>query len=158
MPEDATQYSYSLRFSLGTLILMTLLMMLLLRNVLLVNTLLSWVIYGFCCSVFVFLAVVIVFKRLVPALKGNIALQLDEEGISDYIGDVSINWGDINEIHLLRGRTASMMRVDLKFESDHGSQIIIPLRWVKGKDDHIYETTLAYFEQAPGGTFEADDL
>jgi hypothetical protein len=39
------------------------------------------------------------------------------------------------------------MQIFLKFESDHGSQIDIPLRWVKGKDNEIYETTMAYFEQ-----------
>ena len=40
------------------------------------------------------------------------------------------------------------MRIDLKWESDYGKQIGILLRWVKGKDAEIYETALAYFEQA----------
>lgn len=90
-------------------------------------------------------------KRLIPAINGDIALQLDDEGISDYIRGISIDWKDIKEINLVRGRSASMMQIDLKFESDYGSRLSIPLRWVKGKDDEIYETTLAYFEQAPGG-------
>jgi hypothetical protein len=43
------------------------------------------------------------------------------------------------------------MQVDLKWESDYGSQIAIYLRWIKGKDEEIYETTMAYFEQSLTG-------
>ena len=89
----------------------------------------------------------LVTKRLIPALKGDIALELDEEGISDYIRDVSISWPDIGQISIKSGRSASTLQIDLKWESDYGTQIAIPLRWVKGKDREIYETALAYFEQ-----------
>jgi len=127
--------------------MMSVLMLLLLRSVLVVNSSSLWLVYGFCGLVFVSLGVVIVRKRLLPALNGDIALQLDNEGISDYIRDVSIEWQDIKEISLVRGRSASIMKIELKFESDYGSQLAIPLRWIKGKDDEIYETTMAYFEQ-----------
>jgi len=130
---------------------MAILMMLLLRNVLAVNSMLIWVVYGFCGTVFIGLSAVIISKRLIPALKGDVALQLDDEGISDYIRDISIDWVDIKEITLLRGRSASTMRIELKFESDYGTEIAIPLRWIKGNDDEIYETTLAYFEQITSG-------
>lgn len=127
--------------------MMSVLMLLLLRNVLMVNSTLIWIVYGFCAFIFVSLSIVIIRKRLRPALNGDIALQLDDEGISDYIRDVSIEWKDIKEISLVRGRSASTMNIFLKWESDYGNQIGIPLRWVKGKDDEIFETTLAYFEQ-----------
>jgi len=144
---EPTQYPYSFKFSVGTLAMMSVLMLLLLRSVLVVNSSSLWLVYGFCGLVFVSLGVVIVRKRLLPALNGDIALQLDNEGISDYIRDVSIEWQDIKEISLVRGRSASIMKIELKFESDYGSQLAIPLRWIKGKDDEIYETTMAYFEQ-----------
>ncbi|MDR3693348.1 hypothetical protein [Mucilaginibacter sp.] len=144
---EPTQYPYSFKFSLGTLAVMTILMLLLLRNVLAVNSVLIWAVYGFCGMIFIGLSAVIITKRVIPAIKGDIALQLDDEGISDYIRDVSIEWTDIKEISLIRGRSASTMKIELKFESDYGSEIAIPLRWIKGKDDEIYETTLAYFEQ-----------
>ncbi|BAU53002.1 hypothetical protein [Mucilaginibacter gotjawali] len=144
---ESTQYQYSFKFSLGTLAVMAILMLLLLRNVLAVNSMLIWVVYGFCGTVFIGLSAIIIGKRLIPALKGDVALQLDDEGISDYIRDISINWADIKEITLLRGRSASTMKIELKFESDYGSEVAIPLRWIKGNDDEIYETTLAYFEQ-----------
>jgi len=144
---EAIQYPYSLKFSLGTLVLLLLLMLLIVHNISFYNTALVYLVYGFSGLVFISLSVVIILKRLVPALRGDIALQLDEEGISDFVKEVSINWKDINEINLIRGRSASMMRVDMKWESDYGSQIAIYLRWIKGKDQEIYETTVAYFEQ-----------
>jgi hypothetical protein len=122
-------------------------MLLLLRNVLVSATVLIWIIYAFCCLLFLSFATIIILKRLVPALKGKIALQLDDEGISDCINDVSIDWNDIDSIKLIQGRSASLMQINLKFESDRGSRLILPLRWVKGKDSAIYEKTLEYFER-----------
>ncbi len=121
-------------------------MLLLLSNVLNANNTVGWVIYGIFCLFFVFMVSLLVVKRLIPAIKGDIALQLDEEGINDYIRDVSIGWADIDDIRLIRGRSASLLRISLKFESDYGSAITIPLRWVKGKDDDIYDAVLNYFE------------
>ena len=144
---EYTRYKYSVSFSVATLALMLILMLLLLRNVLISATVLIWIIYVFCCVLFVSFATIIILKRLIPALKGKIALQLDDEGIGDYINDVSVDWKDIDDIELIRGRSASLMQVNLKFESDRGSRIIIPLRWIKGKDNEIYEKTLEYFHQ-----------
>jgi hypothetical protein len=143
---EPAQYPYSLKFSLATLAVMIILMAIVLHNVLGYQTDLIWIIVGFCGLVFATLSVVIVMKRLVPAIKGNVALQLDDEGISDFIKEISIEWKDVKEIHLVQGRSASIMRVDLKWETDYGNQIAIYLRWVKGKDKEIYETTLSYFE------------
>jgi hypothetical protein len=148
---EPTQYPYSFKFSIGTLAMMAVLLLLLLRSVLVANSPSLWLVYGFCALVFIALAVVIVLKRLLPALNGDIALQLDDEGISDYIRDVSIEWKDIKEISLVRGRSASIMKIDLKFESDYGSQLAISLRWIKGRDEEIYDTTMAYFEQITSG-------
>jgi hypothetical protein len=139
------QYSYSLKFSVATLLVLLILMLILLNSAATNRVEFIWVVYGFIGLVFVSLGTVLVLKRLAPALKGDVALQLDDEGISDYVKDVTIRWNDIQGIELIRGRTASIMRVDLKWESDYGSQIAIYLRWVKGDDKEIYETTMAYF-------------
>lgn len=143
---EPAQYPYSLKFSLGTLGVMIVLIAIVLHNVWGYQTDLIYIIVGFCGLVFATLSAVIVMKRLVPAIKGNVALQLDDEGISDFIKEISIEWKDVKEIHLVRGRSAAIMRVDLKWETDYGSQIAIYLRWIKGKDQEIYETTLDYFE------------
>jgi hypothetical protein len=144
---EASQYPYSLKFSVGTLCALIVLMLIILRNAGASNTVFVYIVYGFAGLVFISLSTVIIIKRLLPALRGDVALQLDEEGISDYIKEVSIEWNDIKEIHFIRGRSAAIMRVDMKWESDYGSQIAIYLRWVKGKDKEIYETTMAYFEE-----------
>jgi len=141
------RYPYSLNFSLGTILLMVVVMFLLFSNAGGPIGIVALIIYGFFSLVSLSMLALLVVKRLIPALKGNIALELDEEGINDYIRNVSINWNDINEISLIRGRSASIMQVDLKWESDYGKQVNIPLRWVKGKDDEIYETVIACFEQ-----------
>jgi hypothetical protein len=144
---ETTQYPYSINFSLGSILLMIILMLLLFRNVAVINNTVGWALYGFCTLIFFFLVVLLIIKRLIPALRGDIALELDEEGINDYIRDISIEWKDIEKITLRRGRSAATILIDLKWESDYGKQIGILLRWVKGNDAEIYDTVLAYFEQ-----------
>jgi hypothetical protein len=148
---EPAQYPYSLTFSVGSIVLMIMLALLLLSNTMAANSSIGWVIFGVFMLFFLFMIALLIMKRLIPAINGDISLQLDDEGISDYIRDVSIDWQDIKAINLVRGRSASVMRIDLKFESDYGSQVDIALRWVKGRDKEIYETTMAYFKQAPAG-------
>lgn len=143
---EPTQYPYSLKFSLGTLAVMAVLMAIVLHNVWGYKADVVWMVLIFCSLVFITLSAVIVMKRLLPAIKGSVALQVDDEGISDFVKEISIEWKDVKEIHLVRGRSAAIMRVDLRWETNYGSQIAVYLRWVKGKDQEIYETTQAYFE------------
>lgn len=140
-----TQYRYSLNFSLGTILLMVILMWLLFSNIRGTNSALSWAVHGISAFLFLSLLTLLIIKRLIPALRGDIALELDAEGISDYIRDINVNWIDIEDISLIPGRSASMLRIDLKWESEYGRQINLPLRWVKGKDAEIYDMVMAYF-------------
>lgn len=146
MADASVQYPYSIKFSIGTIVLMLLVMLILLSNTIRANDNLGWVLFGVFAFIFLFLLILLITTRLIPALRGDIALALDEQGINDYIRDVSINWEDVEQIKLIRGRSASTLQVDLKFESDYGSQIGIPLRWVKGKDEEIYDAVMTYFE------------
>ena len=130
---------------------MTLLILLLLNNVIKANGTLIWMVFGLCALIFLSLMTLLIIKRLIPALKGDIALELDNEGINDYVRDVSIGWKDIKDIKLIRGRSSSIMQINLKWESDYGSQIAIYLRWVRGSDSEIYKTTLACFEHNSEG-------
>ncbi len=143
---EGDQYPYSIKFSIGTIVLMLVFMLILFTNILRADIALGWILYGLFSFLFVFLITLLVMKRLIPALRGDIALEVDEEGISDYIRDVTIEWKDIEEINLVRGRSASSLTINLKWESDYGKQLSIPLRWVKGKDDEIYDTIMEYFE------------
>ena len=145
MPQNV-QYRYSLNFSIATILLMWIFMMLIFSNANSAGGIGQMVIYGVCSFIFLLILVLLVLKRLVPALKGDVALALDDESISDYIRDISVNWGDIKQISLIQGRSASIM-LNLKWDSDYGKQINIPLRWVKGKDAEIYETVMSYFKR-----------
>ena len=140
------QFSYSLKFSTATIALMVIFLAIVFHNLSGNNTAFVWLIAGFCSLVFISLSAAIVSRRLLPAIKGDVALQIDDEGISDFVKEISIEWKDIENIELVRGRSASIMQVNLKWETDYGSQIAIYLRWVKGRDKEIFETSRLYFE------------
>jgi hypothetical protein len=107
----------------------------------------SWIIIAISDLIFLSLLVFILIKRLIPALRNDIALELSEEGITDYTRNIVIEWPDVKNIDMQSGRNFSKMLIDLKEETDYGQQIAISLRWVEGKDLEICETTQAYFEE-----------
>ena len=108
---------------------------------------LSWVIIAIADLIFLALFIFILIKRLIPALRNEVALELNEEGITDFTRNIVIEWADVKNIDMQRGRNFSKMLIDLKEETDYGNQIAISLRWVAGKDLEICETTQAYFEE-----------
>lgn len=101
-------------------------------------------------AVFLVFFVFILIKRLIPAFSNQVALELNEDGITDYQRNIVIEWADVQDISQEFGRSFSKMVIDLKHETDYGSQIAISLRWVAGKDKEICETTMAYFEEMNG--------
>jgi hypothetical protein len=148
--QQPTQYPYSINYSLASILVMLILLWLLFSNVANANTTVIWVVFGIFSIAFAVLMVLLIVKRVIPALKGKTALELNDEVLIDYIRNITINWPDIKEISMVRGRSSAIMRIDLKWESDYGSEIAIPLRWIKGKDDDIYNTVMAYYEQGSG--------
>jgi hypothetical protein len=106
-----------------------------------------WVLIGLVDAIFLTFFIYIIFKRLIPALSNRVALELNEEGITDYQRNIVIEWVDVKDISQEFGRSFSKMIIDLKHETDYGTQIAISLRWVAGKDSEICETTMAYFEE-----------
>lgn len=108
---------------------------------------LSWVIIGIADLIFLFLFLFILIKRLIPAFRNEVALELNDEGIIDYLRNIVIEWPDVKNIDMEMSRNSAKMVIDLKQETDYGTQIAIPLRWIEGKDIEICETTQAYFEE-----------
>ena len=125
-------------------------MLLLFTNVKGSNSTWAWAIYGVFAVVFILMSALLIIKRLIPAIQGKTALELNDTCIVDYIRNITVDWKDIKEINLIRGRSSSLIRVSLRWVSDYGSEIDIPLRFVKGKDNEIYSTVLDYFEQYSG--------
>jgi hypothetical protein len=107
----------------------------------------NWLVIAFADLVFFSLFVFVLIKRLIPALRNEVALELNEQGITDFTRNIVIEWADVKAINMERGRSSSKMVVDLKEETDYGKQIAISLRWVAGKDLEICQTTQAYFEE-----------
>ena len=91
-----------------------------------------------------------IVTRLVPAIKGEIALELDENGAKDYVRNIILDWNDVEDIGLKPGRSSAMLVFELKFDSDFGKQVFVSLRWVEGRDQDIYKTVLAYFDAVEG--------
>ncbi|MDB4919890.1 hypothetical protein [Mucilaginibacter sp.] len=149
MPKSI-KYPYSLSYSLASFFVMLVLMLLLLTNVMGSNSKAGWIVYGLLVIVFVLISALLIIKRLIPAIKGGIALELNETCLVDYIRNITINWTDIKEISLIRSRSSSIIRVHLKWLSDYGSEIAIPLRFIKGRDNDIYNEVKAYLANADG--------
>jgi hypothetical protein len=93
---------------------------------------------------------IMVYTRLIPALNGTIAMELDRQGMKDYIRGITIDWGDVEDIYLKPGRTSAMLVFELKFETDFGKRIHVLLRWVEGRDAEIFNTVVAYFDEIEG--------
>ncbi len=106
----------------------------------------SWVIIAIADLIFIAQVVFIFVNRMLPALAKRAALELNPEGIADYIRKVEISWRDIEAINFEQGRRSKMV-VDLKEETDYGKQIAINLNWVQGNDLEICQTTQAYLEE-----------
>jgi len=92
----------------------------------------------------------VVIKRLIPALQGQVALELNEKGINDYVHNIAIEWSYVKDLELEYGRNAAKLIVDLKHETEYGTQVVIRLRWVKGKDSEIFDEAYTYFEEVKG--------
>jgi hypothetical protein len=110
----------------------------------------SWMIIAFADLIFLLLFLFVLIKRLIPSFRNEVALELNEEGITDYVRNIVIEWADVKDINMERGRNFSKMVIDLKEETEYGKQIAISLRWVEGKDLEICEITMAYFEEMTG--------
>jgi hypothetical protein len=108
------------------------------------------VIFGAFVLLITTVLVIMVNARLIPALKGAVALELDETGSKDYIRNIIIDWKDVEDIYLRPARFSSRLVFELKFESDFGKQVSVLLRWVEGSDTDIFNTVVAYFDEAEG--------
>jgi hypothetical protein len=141
------KYSYSLSYSLATLLVMVVLMLLLLSNVAAGDSNAAWMIYGVFVLVFVAVGTLLIAKRLLPAIQGKAALELNETCLIDYLRNITIDWKDVKTVEFIRSRSSSLVQLNLKWVSDYGSEIAIPLRFVKGKDEEIYSQVQTCLEQ-----------
>jgi hypothetical protein len=107
----------------------------------------SWLIISLADLIFLAQFIYIFLKRFLPAVRNQVALELSEDGITDFTRNIVIEWAFVKNIDMQLGRNFSKMIIDLKQETDYGTQIAISLRWVAGRDIDICNTTQAYFEE-----------
>lgn len=122
-------------------------MVLLFRNVAASNNTASWMIYGVFVLVFLSISILLLIKRIIPAMQGKTALEFNNACLIDYIRNITVDWKDVKSIEFIRGRSSSLMLLNLKWVSDYGSEIAVPLRFVKGKDVDICNQAQVYLEQ-----------
>ncbi|MDB4926795.1 hypothetical protein [Mucilaginibacter sp.] len=148
--DTTTIYPYSKRNSFVTIGVLTILGLLFISNIYKAyhnNDRIDMIVFGVLTALLVFILVMVIATRLRPALNGDLALEFKEKGIVDYLRNITIDWQDIKAIDFKRTRSSSMIDIQLKWESDHGSQIYISLRWIEGNDRNIYNTALFYFNR-----------
>lgn len=153
MPPEVVKFPYSKKAGFTVMAVMLLLILLMLKTCVtsyLSHDLLGAIIFGVFILFVIALMVLMIITRLKPALDGEIALEMDENGIKDYIRNIVLDWKDIEDIGLKPGRSSAMLIFELKFDSDFGKQVFFSLRWVEGKDRDIYKKVLTYFDEAEG--------
>ena len=153
MSSPVIQFRYSKKVSflgIGVLLVFALLLLKTCVESYYAHAMVGTVIYGVFVLIIVAVLIIMIYTRLIPALKGEIALELDENGAKDYIRKIVIDWKDVEDIYLRPGRSSSMLVFELKFESDFGKQVSVLLRWVEGRDNDIFNTVVAYFDEAEG--------
>jgi len=157
---EIIQYPYSKKSGYAGLGVLTVFILLLLKTCIssyLVHDMAGTIIFGIFVAVIVAIMVIMIITRLIPALKGEVALELDEGGVKDYIRNIILDWKDVEDIALRPGRSSAMLIFELKFDSDFGKRVHVSLRWVEGKDQDIFKTVLAYFDEVEGIVRVDDD-
>ena len=153
MPPEVIKYPYSKKSSYAGVVMLTIFIVLLLKTCIssyLIHDMLGTGLFGVLALLIFALMVLMIVTRLVPAINGEIALELDENGVKDYIRNIILDWKDIEDIGLKPGRSSAMLVFELKFDSDFGEKVLVSLRWVQGKDREIYKTVVAYFDEVEG--------
>ncbi len=103
----------------------------------------------------------------IPAVKNKIALQINAKGIFSKVGNIYIEWSQINNIRLSNGKTSSSIIINLvnkdiisstihnpfrKIQMSlknfiYGTPIVISMFGIKGNDIEIFESVKNMFEE-----------
>jgi hypothetical protein len=132
---ETIQYPYSKKSGFAGLAIMLVFILLLGRTwamSYLVHDVPGMVIFGIFILVILIIMGIMIYARLIPALKGEVALELDNDGVKDYIRNIILDWKDVEDIGLRPGRSSAMLIFELKFDSDFGKRVAVGLRWVEG--------------------------
>ena len=106
-------------------------------------------------------------KYLLPAIKGDNAVVLNNDCITDNIRKNIVNWNDIERIRMTSGKGSSFIAIDLKNNSEvisqtknflkkllywnnkffFGTPILIPTQFLEGSNQEILTLISNYFDR-----------
>lgn len=109
----------------------------------------------------------LILKYLIPALKGQNALVLNDELIIDNISNNVIKWDNVSGIRSLNSRGSNFIAIDLINSLEvtqptrnilkkisyannkffYGTPILIPTQFLEGSDKKLIEIFLSFFQQ-----------
>jgi hypothetical protein len=160
MPPEIIKFAYSKRSAYAALIVVVVLILLLLKTCVtsfMAHDMVGGGIFAVFISLLLALLGLMIVTRFIPAMRGEVALELDDNGVKDYIRNIALDWKDVEDIGLKPGRSSAMLIFELKFDSDFVKRVFVSLRWVDGRDAEIYNKVLAYFDEVEGIVREDGD-
>jgi hypothetical protein len=96
---------------------------------------------------FMAMALFAVFKYMIPALKGDIILEINDNGIIDHKKNVMASWNDISDIGLVGGKWQTFLNITFKADTDY-APMRIRITYAKGGDNEIRNTAKEYLERS----------
>ena len=166
--DKTIQFTYSRKFGYSTTFLLSLLLFVMLYRLAELEDPRQIRIIQFFIAFLLVIVLVVVLKYLIPALKGKVAIELNDQGIVDNIRNATVHWKNIEQIRLVtfkqfygRGIAIDLIS-DKAYLVDKGSwrkiflkmndwsfrtPLVIPLQFFTGDNSKIFETIESYFNK-----------
>jgi hypothetical protein len=91
--------------------------------------------------------IIITVRYSIPAIRGKVALEINQQGIIDYTRNIIIEWADISDLRMGENRGSSTIYFYFKLSNDSEDYIRTRLMWVEGDDLEIYGVIEANLEK-----------
>jgi len=86
------------------------------------------------------------YKYLLPVLRGDTVLELDNYQLQYRVTNLTICWKDVANISYSTGSRSSSWSINF-FMKDGGKAKAIPTLYIAGDNSAIYNTVITYFEK-----------
>ncbi len=86
------------------------------------------------------------YKYLLPLLRGETILELDNRQLQYRVTNLTIRWKDVASISYSTGSRSSSWSISF-FMKDGGKAKTMPTLYIAGDNKAIYDTVIRYFEK-----------
>jgi hypothetical protein len=90
---------------------------------------------------------IITIRYSIPAIRGRIALEINQQGIVDYTRNTLTEWADISDLRMAENKGDATIYLYFKRPDNSEDYKRIRLRWVKGDYLEIYGIIEANMEE-----------